>query len=362
MQDQDPQPRAASGGRFWGIVAGCAIVFGVFLLVGLACGLYGVYWFFSPGRQMPTSLAVGPASVGVVRLERGDTDAGIQALAEEAMDAVQRAQIASGEGTVPPFLQRIREWQLSQRGGSLGMWVPREATLSLEPAAEGGEVRAVAAINFHGMVRPIGTFVQHLLKSEKTTRVVRHGDQEVLVASDQAALCLADGTLLFGSKPEALLAVLDRWRPAAPEGPSLPLAVRDLAGRFDVYGSLQRPEEARAFLDFFSPARHASSDEDRPWIDALERARFGLDVRSADEVEAMAELVYESPAAAAKAREGLVALVSGFQQGAGSNGLTLKGGPGPAEGAQVKVELELSGLREGLRRWSAETFRSRRRR
>jgi hypothetical protein len=360
---QDGEARAASGGKVWGVVAGCAIAFGVLLLIGVAFGVYGLYWFFSPGRQMPTSLVVGPASVGVVRLERGDTDPGIQALAEEAMAAMQRAQVAAGEGTVPPWVQRLREWQLAQSRNNLGMWVPREVTLSLEPGAEEGEARAVAAINFHGLVRPVGALVGRLLKKERGTRVVPHGDHEVLVVSDRAALCFAEGTLLFGSDAGSLVAVLDRWGRGAAAAPPLPAAVRDLAGRFDVYGALERPEEARAFLGLFTSSLRQPLDPERgrPWIDGLERVRFALDVRSSDEVQALAELVYESPESARKARDGLVEMMSDLRQRAVDNGLTLKGGPARTEGALVKVDLELLGIRAGLRRWSAEVVRPRRR-
>ena len=305
---QDGEARAASGGKFWGIVAGCAIAFGVVLLAAVGCGLYGLYWFFSPGRQMPTSLVVGPASVGVVRMERGDTDPGMQALAEEAMDALQRAQVAAGEGTVPPFLQRMREWQLAQSRNNLGMWVPREATLSLEPGGEEGEARPVAAINFHGLVRPMGMFIQHLLKNEHGTRVVAHGDQEVLVVSRSAALCFAEGTLLFGSDAGSLVSVLnrwDRWGRGTPAEPPPFAAVRDLGGRYDVYGAFQRPEEARTFLGLLASAAGVPADPERDhaWADGLSRARFAVDVRSADEVQALAELVYESRRARPEGQE-----------------------------------------------------------
>lgn len=363
---QDGGARAASGGKVWKIVAGCAIAFGFVLLAGLACGVYGLYWLFSPGRQLPTSLVAGPTSVGIVRLERGDTDPGMQDLAEAAMDALQRAQVEAGEGTVPPFLQRMREWQLAQSRNNLGLWVPREATLSLEPGAAPGETRPVAAINFRGLVRPVGLFVQRVLKSERGTRVVTHGDQEVLAVSDRAALCFAEGTLLFGSDPASLVAVLDRWDGwgrGTPSEPPLSAAVRDLAGRYDVYGAFQRPEEAEAFLEFFASAAGLppGSEGGRPWTPGLVRLRFAADVRSGDEIQALAELLYESPESARAARDGLVELVSGLQHEAAANGLTLKGGPGPAEGAQIKVDLDLLGLRAGLRSWSAKLARPRRR-
>src|SRR5262245_26542205 len=115
---QPPERASGSGSLVWKLVIGCGAAFGLVLLAAAGCFLYGVYWCFSPGRQMPTALVAGPRSVGVVRLERGDSDRGMQELAQTLLQAIQRAQVEAEEGKVPPFVQGLRRWQLSQQGGN----------------------------------------------------------------------------------------------------------------------------------------------------------------------------------------------------------------------------------------------------
>lgn len=361
MTAQASGSRPGSGDTLWKVVLGCGLAFGLLLLVGTGLGIYGVYWALHPGRQMPTALVVGPRSVGVVRLERGDSDMGMQELAESVLDAIQRAQLAAEDDKLPPFIQSMRRFQLAQGHGNLGMWIPREATLSIEAGSEEDESRTVAAVNMRGLVRPMGLLIARMMRGEAKTRVLAHGDHEVIVNPGGSAVSFAEGTLLFGSGAPELTAVLDRWGPGSAAAPPLPASVKDLSGRFDVFGALHRSEEARAFLGL---AITAVADQEKPGdaesarlaLTDLQAARFGIDARTADEAQVFVELTYVTPAAASAARQGLAVLLSEMPARAMGRGASLVvkedlGGP------RLGVEMTMSGIETVLYAWAAELMR-----
>jgi hypothetical protein len=356
---QPSQRRSGSGDWLWKVSIGCGLALGLGLLVGIGLAIYGVYWLLSPGRQMPTALVVGPRSVGVVRLERGDTDAGMRELVQETMLAIQRAQLAAQEDRIPPFLRRIQSWQLGHSRNEMAAWMPREATLSIEAGPEGERESVVAAINMQRFVRPLGMVFGRMIKGEPGTRVEPHGEHELIVNPGGSAVSFAEGTLLFGSSAASLGAVLDRWDHGA--GAALPAAVTDLAGRFDVYGTLDRPEDAQAWLGLFATLVFEGEHRDaaeaaRLAIARVRSLRFGLDARNADEAQAFVELVYETPEAARDAEAGIAALLSEMQARAKANRASMAVRPS-REGPRVRAEIGLTGIESAIQAWADNLMR-----
>jgi hypothetical protein len=345
----------SSGDRIWKVVVGCGLAFGLVMLVGFGLALYGLYWAFSPGRQMPTALAVGPRSVGVVRLERGDSDRGMQELVETLIGAIQRAQLAAEDGKVPPFLQSMRRWQLAQSGSNLGMWIPREVTLSIEAGPEAEERRMVAAVNMRSLVRPMGLMIEHMVKREPRARVVTHSGHEVVVSSGGSAVSFAEGTWLFGSGASEVETLLDRWARSPATAPRLPASIEDLGGRFDVYGALQRAEEARPLLALVV-AVAGQEERDGSATSGLTGARFGVDARTADEAAVLLELTYESPEAAQEAERTLAGLFSELQARVGAKGAAMDVEP-RLEGSRLSVDIGISRLESAIQAWADELVR-----
>jgi len=356
-----PAERPSGSGRLvWKIVIGCGAAFGLVLLVAIALGLYGVYWCLSPGRQMPTALAVGPRSVGVIRLERGDSDRGIQELALSVFHALQRAQLEADEGEVPPFLQSMRRLQLAQQPGGLGLWIPSEATLSIEAAPQ-GQTRVVGAVNMRSLVRPIGFVLGRSMRSDPKTRVVVHGGHEILLNHGGPAVCFAEGSVLFGSGDQELGSALDRWS-AAPAGePRLPASLQGLSGQFDVYGAFDRAEESSALLGILISVAIDSdhlelAKQARSAVSGLKGSRFGIDVVTADELKLRVELSYADPESAQAARERLDGALASLSPRVSQQGMSLELKP-VLEGPRLALDARLSGVESGIHNWLAELLR-----
>ena len=107
-------PDGHSTPRWVPILVGCGIVCAVFLLAGLGLFLYGLYWFSSPGAQVPAATVVGPDSVGLIALDDAGRDPGIRALFTKAVVEMQKVQSAAQKGKVPPAVEWIQRWQMAQ--------------------------------------------------------------------------------------------------------------------------------------------------------------------------------------------------------------------------------------------------------
>ena len=92
-------------------------------------------------------------------------------------------------GGQPQLPAWIRAMQAQQARQAIGQWLPREATVSLEPD-DTGERRLVFAANLRGFVRPIRMAVTQSMKGDPHATITRHGDREILNVSVSAALSL----------------------------------------------------------------------------------------------------------------------------------------------------------------------------
>lgn len=348
------------------IVIGCAVALGLVVLVGLAVIVAGGYWLMRPGLQVPTAVVVGPQSTGRVRLENAGADPGVRELMGEFFQAARDAGNEANGHVLPEWVERMQSMQAAQSGQQMEMWLPREATLSLEP--QGDEVGWVAAANFKQLVRPIAMVLGRTFKKERGVRVVVHGGREVFVFPGGTALCFADGTLLVGRPEHTLTAALDRASQTASPALRTSGAATDLFGAWDLHGVLDRSDEARAFALVLAERMAASSADDDPSgagqqaaVAQLESARFGLDVKTGDEVSAEAELVYATPEAAGVAERAWLDLITTARERAAAEELALSVTPEIHERV-VRLRASVSGIKNALPKYVAKSMRSGRRR
>ena len=334
------------------LLVGCAIAGGLALLAGLAAVLFGMYWLTSPGRQYATAAVAGPQTQGVVRVGDLTADPGARALLTAFFRRIQEASQAQG----PQMPAWIRNLQAQQARQGIGQWLPREATLSLEPDAE-GIGRFVLAANMRGFVQPIRMAVTQAAKGDKTTRITPHGEHEILTFGSHTSVCFMDGTLVVSFLPGAMTAALERL---ASTTPTSPVPDQTLPGKWDVQGWLARESAVGALLGL------ASRDEEDaellgPAPDGLRELRFGLDVETAERAKASAEVAFESAEAAARGREWLSTVMAALCGRMESSGLTTTRDES-VDGGRIRYDLTLTGIDAAIEHTIAERERARRER
>ena len=336
-----PLPAAPAGRPVWGrVLIGCAIVGGVFLVTGAVALVLGMYWLTSAGRHYPTAAVAGPHSQGVVHVgdlagDRGST-ALLTSLFRRLQDVQQRR---SGQPQLPAW---IRAMQAQQARQAIGQWLPREATVSLEPD-DTGERRLVFAANLRGFVRPIRMAVTQSMKGDPHATITRHGDREILNVSRTAALCFMDGTLIVTLQPATLPQAIDRLAAAGASPP--PAEGRSLPGTWDVSGWMSGPAGVAVLESLLQPS-HAEGD---PAGETFRELRFGIDIASQDEARVVAEVAFVDKDAAAAARPWLAEGVARLRERMESSGLFAQASDALA-GERVRYELNLSGVDSALGR------------
>lgn len=303
MSETRPAAVAPAAPPAWGrFVVGCAIAGGLLILAGLAVFALATYWLLGSGKQAPTAAVVGPGSIGVVRIADLASDPGARALIGEFM---VRAQSAPGAGTQLP--QWLRNLQASQAQQGVSQWLPREATLSVEPHADddGG---FTAAFNPRGYVRPIRLALMHAFSSDPKNVVSRHGRYEIVGLQKSGALSFMDGTIVLAPDVPRMRATLDRLEAAAKAGRApAPDPSRTLAGTWDVSGWLDR--ELAANVLAAGVAKRGNSlavaldlEQEGPEPPAgLRDLRFGIDFRSKSEADVALDLAFDDAEHAAAA-------------------------------------------------------------
>jgi len=361
-----PAAETRSGSRWKPLLLGCAALLGLGLLVGAGLAVYGMFWVMTPGAQAPTSVVVGPSSAGVVRLNRAAGDAGVQALFRRFMLELQHATRHAGGRKLPAWLEALQSWQAKQQSQNMALWLPSEGTLSLERGPADEPARPVVALNFRRFIRPMAFMFEQLAKRDPKVRVQRHAGHEVISFPHGGGLCFADSTLLFAERVEALFPVLDRLGQPPSAAPLLGDLQR-LSDRWDLAGSLPNRDAAATLLAALlhaarpAPAADQGDDEQEPLADdgrdallAAESLRFGLDVRSADELQGMLDATYTDADAAQAAQAALAAALLELQRKAVAADLRLTVTP-RSEGRELRLEAQLSGVEAAISRWLADT-------
>jgi hypothetical protein len=330
------------------VLVGCGMAFGLGLLASLGGGVYAMWWAFSPGRQAPTSVVVGPRSVGYVRLERAATDPGVRALFRKVITETERAQDA--RAPVPPPLDVLRGVGRAYR--QFDVMLPREATVSLEPVPGRAQPQAVGAANFVRFVRPVAFGM--VRAASANGRVVPHRGYEVISARGGFGFCFAGGTFLFAQQSGSLPAVIDDIE----SGRAVPALPPPVEGDWDVHGTLRDPLAARAFAAWLLP-RDEDPSRLEPAFAGLESVRFGWDVETADSMDATVALDYADARAASEARDALDAALAARQAEATAEGVELTTAALTRERSVVLVGAA-TGLERALERWIAAAAARRR--
>ncbi len=332
-----PLPPAPAPARpLWGrLLIGCAVVGGLAILGGIAAFLFGLYWLTSAGRHYPTAAVASPQSQGVVRVGDLAGDAGTRALLARLFARVQEAGEREGQPRMPEWFRNLQAYQARQ---GISQWLPREATMSMEPDAEGAP-RIVLAANMRGFVRPIRMAITQAMKGDKKSTVTPHGGHEVLNFGSETSLCFMDGTLVVSYHPAVMTPALDRLAVASPS----PAAdARALPGRWDVSGWLDGETGAGVLIGLLASSEHGFSSEDPP-LTGLRDVRFGIDIKSEDDAHVTTEVAFDDAASASHAQPWLARGVADLRERMRPSGLSATS-TDTVDGDRVRVELELSGL------------------
>jgi hypothetical protein len=406
-----PKPAGASSGLklLLGCAIGCAAVG---LLVFLAVG-GGFWWLVSPGEQVETERVAGGESRAVVHFGGLNDDPGARALLNRAAVAMQRAVDRQRGEEMPEALRWLEELGRAQGGGAggLGMWVPREVTLTVESGEgeEGGEGVFLVAVNLAAFPRMIRTIVRQVARAEEEGGPVRqrHRGYDIDVFPGGGALAFAGSTMMFASRPEALRRALDRLEDGPEPGPMTAVLAADGGDRWDVRGALidhdgtlgaslaealagrarpspaanpapgeleapeppqgggpdpagavgvvEAPPSAAGDAAIAGAPPSAAGDAGVAGAPAVERATFGVDVVTADRIEAEIRLDCASEAGAlewlARLERALRHLESEHGRGALAAGIA-----GTVEGARLRADIELTGVDAWLERAIAESM------
>lgn len=373
-----------------GCAVGCAVVG---LLVFLAVG-GGMWWLVSPGEQVATEGVAGGESQAVVHVRGLNDDPGTRALLDRAVVAMQRAVDRRRAEEMPDALRWLEQIGRAQRGGAtgLGMWIPRSVTVTVEPG-EDGESVVLVALNLATFPRMIRMMVGQIARAEDEGGPARerYRGYDIDVFPDSPALAFAGSTLMVATRPEAVRRAIDRLEDGPEPGAMTELLAADEDGRWDVRGAVldrdgslggslaealprarpateadPAPEaleatepvpggagvslpgsvrvlEAPATVPGQGTDPASGADEATGTAPPVERLTFGVDVVTADRIEAEIRLDCASEAGArewlARLEESLRHLETAHGRGLLSTRIT-----GAVEGGRLHAEIELTGV------------------
>lgn len=333
------------------VLLGCAVGCGVLIVAGLIAGGLGAFWFFTPGKQIATEKIVGAESVGVVRMNELATDAGTQALLTKVLTELNELNRQQQREALPEELRWLTRFQRSPRARDFNQFIPKEATLVLEPAAGEGETPFVAAVNFRTMVRPIKAMFAMIGRAEdREGAVTRHRGHEIYRLDDgdgdAPTFAFVGSTLLISNRKEALETAIDRIEGAVPAGAER-LESAAPEGTWDATGMLANDDGA------VTEVLSSVVDDPSLQVPGADGAdldlRFGLDVVSADEITARSVLDCGDPGRAAAWLAALEERFARLKERAADHGLTLDV-DAVVRGRSVETEVRLTGLEAAIER------------
>ena len=400
-----PQPGASPWLKLLlGCAVGCAVVGAlVFLAVG-----GGMWWLVSPGEQVATEGVAGGESQAVVHFGGLNDDPGTRALLDRAVVAMQRAADRQRAEEMPDAVRWLEQLGRAQSGGAtgLGMWIPRDVTVTVEQG-EDGESVVLVALNLAAFPRMIRMMVRQIARAEDEGGPVRkrYRGYDIDVFPDSPALAFAGSTLLVASRPEAVRRAIDRLEDGPEPGAMAALLPADGAGRWDVHGAVRDHDGTLGtrFAEALPGARPAADAESAPEVPEapepapggggagsapgavrvleapapvpghgtdpgsaadeaagtatpappVERLTFGVDVVTADRIAAEIRLDCASEAGArewlGRLEESLRHLETEHGRGALSSRIS-----GTVESARLRAEIELTGVDAWIESAAAE--------
>ena len=337
MQPYGPPPTKSEMSAWQKTAIGCAIGCGGLILLSLIGGGIGAWWMVRPGQQHATAAVVSPQATGAFTVTDLAADPGVIALLDRFIRETQRQQ----QRDMPPWMRQMQ--QMGAAGGSpstgLRMFLPRQATVSLEPSTEGrDEPAVVAALNPRGM-----TNLLHFVLARGNTLVGTHRGHDVLRLSDHAWGSLLGGTLLVSNEEEALHhgidRVLDGDAAAAPPPPDL----GQPAHEWDLTGTVDESDRELATVLW----------GDEPAPPGVRRALLGIDVATSDTTNGRVIVDCESPEAASEAALALDRRAAERAERLAEKGLALRA-TSRVDGARAVLDWDVSGVNNALTAWMAK--------
>lgn len=325
------------------LLIGCSVGCGaVFVVLLLAAG-GGAFWAFVPGKQVKTEGIVGEESVAVVRMEDLTADPGAKALITHVMKEIDEINRRNQEQALPENMRWLASLRRQPSARDVQMFIPRDATLTLEPAEDRDDVDFVAALNFRLMVRPIKAAILFASRSEAGGENETYRGYEIAPMDNDSFLTFVGSTLLVSNSRESLERALDRIEDGTAEPANLVSVAPD--GTWDATGSLANDDGVVAGLLSKAPPPAGARDEDV-------RLGFGFDVVSADEIDAKIDLHCSDPERALLWLQSLTNYYEEIRADAAEEGFELDY-EAEAHGEVVETRLRLNGLEGAITEYFA---------
>jgi hypothetical protein len=319
------------------ILIGCAVALGLALLVAGGLAAWGFYWMVTPGRQVPTLVAVAPGSTGVVRCGNLAGDAGVRAFLATFIGETQKGNQAG------PMPEWMRGFMGPMHAESLRQWLPTEGTLSFEQDPADGQVHPVAALNFSTHVRLARLMLENMARDPEVATSVQHRGETILAFNKGPALSFVGGTLLLSDTVERLRPAIDRALDTAAPSPAVPPDLRDLEGTWDAHGAVTGAEAAQSVgVLMMEPIEDET-------VAAPSAARFGVDFQTKDALRGFLELSYADADEAAAALDAVTIALDQRTRRLQATGAQVRATP-RQDGARIVVDLESAGLAAALGR------------
>lgn len=337
------QPKSGGTSGLQKLLIGCSLGCGALFVVALLVVGGGAFWAFVPGKQVDTEGIAGEESVGVVRMEDLTADPGAKALIDHVMKEIDEINRRNQERALPENMRWLANLRRQPSARDVQMFIPRDATLTIEPTEDGTDVDFVAALNFRLMVRPIKAAILMASRSEAGGENDTYRGYEIAAMDQDSHLTFVGSTALVSSSETALKRAIDRIEDGA--APPAHLVSVAPEGQWDAAGSLTNEDGAVAALLAKAQPPAGAHDEDV-------RLGFGLDVVSSDEVDAEVVLHCSDRERALLWLESLTSYYEDLQADATEDGFVLDYET-QATGERVETRLRLSGLEGAVTKFFA---------
>lgn len=339
MQPYDAQPVKPGMGPWQKTAIGCAIGCGGLIVLSLIGGGIGAWWMVRPGKQQATVAVVSPQSTGAFNVGDLAADPGVTAVADRFMREAQRQQ----QRDMPPWIRQMQQMGAAGAGSpsaGLRMFLPRQATISLEPSTEGrDEPAVVAALNPRGM-----TNLLHFVLARGNTLQGQHRGHDLLRLSDNAWASLLGGTLLVSNEEEALRHGIDRVLDGTPGSAPPPADLGLPPHQWDLTGTVEGNETELATTLW----------GDEPPPPGVRRALLGIDVATSDTTNGRVIVDCESPEAASEAALALDRRAAERAEHLAEKGLALRA-KSRVDGSRAVLDWDVSGINNALAVWMEKT-------
>jgi hypothetical protein len=242
---------------------------------------------------------------------------------------------------MPPWIRQMQQMGAAgSPSAGLRMFLPRQATISLEPSTEGrDEPAVVAAVNPRGM-----TNLLHFVLARGNTLQGQHRGHDLLRLSDHAWGSLLGGTLLVSNEEEALRHGIDRVLDGTPTSAPPPPDLGVPAHQWDLTGTVEGNETELATTLW----------GDEPPPPGVRRAMLGIDVATSDTTNGRVIVECDSPEAASGAALALDRRAAERAEELAEKGLGLRA-TSRVDGTRAVLDWDISGVNNALAAWIAKT-------